>query len=89
MTHGFVVFPHESLRAVSCGVQLHSACLAAYVSVFKGMGRRRQAPACPTHNLSNLERQVRARRGQGAASHMAGQGKQEHAGDLESRGTKL
>lgn len=89
MTHGFVVFPHESLRAGSCGVQLHSAYFAAYVSVFKGTGRRWQAPACPTHNQSNLEKQVRARRGQGAASHTAGQGKQDHTGDPESHVTKL
>lgn len=69
-------------------LQLHSACFPAYVSVFKGMGRRWQAPACPTHSQSNLGKQVRARRGRGAASHMAGQGKRGHTGDPESRGTK-
>lgn len=89
VTHGFVVFPHEGLRAGSCGVQLRSACFIAYVSVFKGTGRRWQAPACPTHNQLNLEKQVGARRGQGAASHMAGQGKRERTGDPQSRGTKL
>lgn len=68
--------------------QLRSACFAAYVSVFKGMGRRWQAAACPTHNQLNLGKQVRARRGQGAASHMAGQGKRGYTGDPESRGTK-
>lgn len=38
VTHGFRRFPHQSVSAGSRGVQLHPACLAAYVFVLRGPG---------------------------------------------------
>lgn len=76
VTHGFVAFPHQSLRGA-----------AAYVAAFKGPGRRRQAPARPAQNRPNLGKQVGAGRGQGAASHAPGRGKREER-DPEPRGTQ-
>lgn len=73
VTHGFVAVPHESLRAGSAGA-------AAYVAAFKGSVRRWQVPARPAQNRPNLGKQVRAGRGQGAASRAPGQGKWEEWG---------